>query len=910
MKHIYHMGKSSLFCLGILLCLGFMSASELAAQTNVSGTVYDSDNGEPIIGVNVIVKGTTSGTVTAANGTFSLSTSTPPPFTLVFSSIGFEAQEINIQGSQSGLNIRLTTSVILGQEVIVSASRKREKIQEAPAAVSILSIDKIANDAVINPVLSIRNLTGVNVSQYGVGGGQINLRGRSAVFQTETFIMADYRNLLLPSLGALQYEQQPIDAIDLERIEVIRGPGSALYGPGVEAGIVHFISKDPFRYPGGAISVAGGNQSTFNVSARYAGHTKDSKLGYKITGFYRSSQEFEIESDSAVDPVQAGRLASYPDQVVSAVNPDNIITTEIPNYDVRSYGFTATLEYRPSEKTSIIGTGGYSVGEAIFRTSQGEGYTEAPRPFAQVRVQSGGFFGQAFWSFQDGSDGNTYLYGTGLTTINEAHQFETQLQYNFQAANDKLDITLGTDYRVNTIETEGSIHGRFEDDDDYSIIGGYGQITVKASPKFDFIAAGRVDRFAALDEYAFSPRIGVVYKVNPKHTIRATWNKAFGAPTAVNLYADLPLGFLAPNVPFWLIGGSEPHTYDNGSATEFITGANIPTQDYPLNLAYGAVTASLPGVDPAFNDPDLQALLNGRITSITGNSAGTPTGSPITRGTLKLSESDMFEIGYKGVVGSKLSIALDVYYNRRQNNLTAPVATAPLLVYPGLGTDLGTQVAGAFTDDELAPFGLDVATLAGTYTAVADGIANPGGTPSPLATLNNDQLLETTQAQGFGGGYGLAYLNIKELDYWGIDFGLEYFFTSDISVFGNLSWLSDAYWSDLEIDGSETGTEFSLNIPDTQLKFGFDYSPDAGFYGNIALRYNNAWRSVNGTPWTGDVDSYTLVDAGAGYKFDFGLNVGVTATNIFDVDYQPIFGAPVIGALVLGKATFEFGGNK
>ncbi len=908
MKHNSSL-KFCYFWIGILFCL--FSSTKLMAQTTVSGTVSDAQTGEGVIGVNIQVKGTSSGTTTDVNGNFNLSTTQPAPFTLIFSSIGFSRVELEITGSRSGVSVQMEPQVMIGEEVVVSASRKREKIQEAPAAISILNADKIANDAVVNPMLSIRNLTGVNVSQYGVGGGQVNLRGRSAVFQTETFIMADYRNLLLPSLGALQFEQQPIDAIDLERVEVIRGPGSALYGPGVEAGIVHFISKDPFRYPGTTVSVYGGNQSSFGASFRHAGHTKDEKLGYKITGYYRRAQDFEIESDSTVDPVQAARLASFQPQVVSAVNPENVITTDIPNYDMRSYGFTATLEYRPSDNLSIVGVGGYGVGESIFRTSQGEGYTTAPRPFAQVRVQAGGFFGQVFWSYQNGGDGNSFLYSTGLTTINEAHQVEGQLQYNFQAANNKLDFTVGTDYRINTIETEGSIHGRFEDEDDYSIIGGYAQVDFKATDKLNFIAAGRVDRFAALDEIAFSPRVGVVYKAAPNHTLRATWNKAFGAPTAVNLYGDLPLEFLAPGVPAWLTNGVEAHTFNNGTSTEFITGSNLPGQDYPLNLAYGVVTAALPGVNPAFNDPELQALLVSRTPSIMGNSGALAFGNPITRGPLELSESDMFEIGYKGVFAGRLSVSLDIYYNRRQNNLTAPVLTAPLLGYPSLGTDLGGAVAAVFTDEELAQFGLDVATLAGTYQAVASSIAlSEGGTPNPLGVLNNDQALPSIQASGLGGGASLTYLNIEELDYWGIDFGLEYFIRPDLSVFGNLSWLNEAYWEDLDIVGSETGTEFSLNIPDTQIKLGVEYQPERGFYGNIAMRYNNAWRSVNGAPWTGEVDSFTIFDAGAGYNFDFGLNLGVTATNIFDVDYQPIFGAPFVGALVLVKATYQFGANR
>lgn len=230
------------------------------------------------------------------------------------------------------------------------------------------------------------------------------------------------------------------------------------------------------------------------------------------------------------------------------------------------------------------------------------------------------------------------------------------------------------------------------------------------------------------------------------------------------------------------------------------------------------MTAALPGINPAFANPTLQQFLLSRLTTIAGNSAGVATGAPITRGALELSESDMFEIGYKGVIGGKLRINLDVYYNRRRNNLTAPTLTSPLLVYPNLGADLGAAVAGAFTDAELAAFGLDAATLAATYQAVANGIASPNGTPSPLAVLNNDQIQAGIQASGLGGGAALSYLNIEELEYWGFDFGLEYFINKNLSVFGNVSWLSQAYWENVPVKGSTTGTEFSLNIPDTHTK--------------------------------------------------------------------------------------------
>lgn len=880
--------------LGLFFIVGITA---LKAQTTVSGTVNEANTNDPIIGVNIQVKGTTTGTITDTNGQFTLSVDSSTPFTLVFSSVGFSTVEVEVNGNMNGLSVQLEESVLIGEEIVVSASRKREKIQEAPAAVSILSAKQIEKDAVANPILSIRNLTGVNVAQYGVGSGQINLRGRSAVFQTETFVMADYRNLLLPSLGSIQYEQQPIDALDLERVEVIRGPGSALYGPGVEAGIVHFISKNPFQHPGTSVSISGGNQSLFAASFRHAGYTTNEKLGYKVTGFYRTAEDFQLDPN---DPVQAARLASYPTEVVSGVD-GSFITSEVPNYTQRSYGVTGTLEYRASEITTITGTGGFSRGEALFRQATGEGFSSAGRPFAQVRVQSGGLFGQAFWSYQDGSDGEQILYSTGQTVINEAHQLEGQLQYNFQAgSSDNVDVTVGADYRLNSINTDRTLHGRFEDNDDYTIFGGYAQVDVEATDKLNVIAAGRVDRFEALDDEAFSPRLGLVYKAAKNHTIRGTWNRAFGAPNSLNLNADVTLGGTA-TAPQRLLGGAVAHTYDEGVVGEFLTGGTLPSEDLPLQLGYGAATPSVLAAlgvdDPAFAD-----LLNSRIAVISGTSDGTVTGAPITRGTLQLSESDVYEIGYKGSLMGKLSLSLDVYYNKRRNNLTAPVLTSPFVVFPTLGPDLGAVVASSFTDEELAPYGLNVAALSATYAGVGNAVAlDENGNPNALGALVSDQVFESVN----GAAVSLAYLNIAEIDYWGIDFGAEYFYTRDISVFGNVSWLSQNYWDNAPISGSETGVEFSLNVPDTQIKAGLAYQPESGFYGSLTTRYTSAWRSVN-SAFTGDVDAFTLIDVGAGYQFDFGMNVGVTVNNIFDVDYKPTFGVPSIGTLAIGKISYEF----
>ena len=108
------------------------------AQTTVSGTVTDTELGEPLIGANILIKGTSVGTTADIDGNFSLKSNVPLPWTIEISYTGFTSESIEISGDQTGLAVKLVEGVSIGEEVVVSASRRREKVQEAPASISVL----------------------------------------------------------------------------------------------------------------------------------------------------------------------------------------------------------------------------------------------------------------------------------------------------------------------------------------------------------------------------------------------------------------------------------------------------------------------------------------------------------------------------------------------------------------------------------------------------------------------------------------------------------------------------------------------------------------------------------------------------------------------------------------------------
>ncbi|RMG85300.1 MAG: TonB-dependent receptor, partial [Bacteroidetes bacterium] len=289
--------------LGIFMILGLT----IQAQTTVSGTVTD-ENGEPLIGASVVVEGTTDGTTSDIDGTFTLRTNQTPPFNVVVSYTGYTAQTVSVTGDTRDLNVALAEGVTIGADIVISASRKREKVQEAPASISVLTARKLSTSAnATDPTRNLVNLAGVQIQQQSAVRINISMRGSAGLFGTGVFPIMDYRSLVGPGIGTFQSDQAGISNIDLERIEVVRGPGSALYGPGVTQGVVHFITKSPIDRPGTTVELMGGELATFGVGVRHATKVSD-KFGFKINAQYRRGDEFTLDPN---DPDDAAQIAKF-----------------------------------------------------------------------------------------------------------------------------------------------------------------------------------------------------------------------------------------------------------------------------------------------------------------------------------------------------------------------------------------------------------------------------------------------------------------------------------------------------------------------------------------------------------------------------------------------------------------------
>ncbi len=322
--------KYTLFlCLSaLLLNLHSLQANSIDTedQTQISGKVVDS-RGEPLPGVNVSVKGTIVGTPTDGNGEFSLKVNQNPPVTLIVSFIGYQSQEISITDNNvSDLMIVMQEQTILGQDVVVSASRVEESVLKAPVSVEKMDVLTIKNTASDDYYKAISNLKGVDMTTSSINFQIINSRGFNSTGNTRMVQLIDGMDTQAPALNFPIGNLNGPSELDVETIEFIPGASSALYGPNAFSGILLVNSKDPFQYQGLSVMVKSGvnhvdgdeaagepgsPQPMFTTSLRYA-KAINNKFAFKANFSYMQAEDWRGKNYTDKNASLQGNLSVNP----------------------------------------------------------------------------------------------------------------------------------------------------------------------------------------------------------------------------------------------------------------------------------------------------------------------------------------------------------------------------------------------------------------------------------------------------------------------------------------------------------------------------------------------------------------------------------------------------------------------
>ena len=244
-------------------------------NSSIEGFVIDSKTKQPLVGANIILNETLLGTASDQNGYYIINNVIPKTYTIQIMFIGYETLEKKIiidKNQKYIIDITLKPSVLELQETRVTAEKRKDKITESPASIEIISSRDIKRENTTNMGAYLKGLKGVDFTSSGINNYSISIRGFNSSFNTRVLTLTDGRVAALPALRVINYSAVPQSMDDIERMEIILGPATALYGANAHSGVVNIISKSPSHSEGLTMSVSGSNddRQLRKINARWA----------------------------------------------------------------------------------------------------------------------------------------------------------------------------------------------------------------------------------------------------------------------------------------------------------------------------------------------------------------------------------------------------------------------------------------------------------------------------------------------------------------------------------------------------------------------------------------------------------------------------------------------------------------
>lgn len=532
-------------------------------------------------------------------------------------------------------------------EVVVTALLRPEKITRAPASIQVVTTEDYDLFAGSNPGELYATLQGVEFTRYGVDGTTFNARGLNSAFNFKILQIVDGRISTSPLSGSLPVFNNGTTIIDdIQQVEFVAGPQTALHGPNANNGVFNTISKDPRLYPGTSVSLSAGNQYQMSGRIRHA-HKLNEHWAWKVTGEYATGREFDFTDSVYIVPSNIG----IPEQNV--------------DLDFRHLRTEAQIYYTIKPKTEIIVSGGASSHDFLQVTTNGRnqmkgvGYSylqaryRSPRFYANIYNTWGTLgdsysiaaYSQVFWLRTQ--PGPLFLppqeadqAAQNATRFNErSRRFNADFQYNTAFPEAGLYLVAGLDYE----------NARPNLGDGTTLVGEAGEISISqvgavlqlekelpydlrliSSLRFD-----KNDNFRSL----FAPKFTLVKNLGMGN-IRLNWSKAYARPSIQNQYASIQ-GFLFGN------GGSGIRYLPNNS-----------------------------------NVNDASAIL--------------------TTQPLKVEEVNTWELGLKVKPAEKLWADATAYYGTSKNFISPPLGTGGrALTVNGIDVTHNPNFAGTVTNDTL-----------------------------------------------------------------------------------------------------------------------------------------------------------------------------------------------------------------
>ena len=503
------------------LCV-MLSAEAQDTDAHIYGHVIDKATGEHLPYIVVMLKGTTIGVTTENTGHYMIRNVPEGTFTVEVSAVGYKTltREVNVRRGRSyEVNFVLEEDYVQIDGVIVSATRSETTRKMSPTLVNVVGMDTYerTNATTVAQGLSFQPGVRVENNCQNCGFQQVRINGLDGQY---TQILIDSRPIFSALAGVYGIEQLPANMVD--RVEVMRGGGSALFGSSAIAGTINIITKEPVRNSAAishtTTSIDGSSalHSTTDINASIV--SEDNKLGLAVFGQNTAKDAWDANGDGFTELSKiSGQTVGFRGYVKTGLYSK--VTAEYHHLEEFRRGGD-NLDLPPHEAMIAEQTKhGINTGGLKF-----DWFSKDQNHRLNVFVSLQHIDRESYYGA--GQDPNAYGKTTDLTWVGGAQYVYKMGRCIFMPS----DLTVGLEYNEDYLRDNMWGYDRFTDQT-VRIASAYAQNEWK-NEMWGILVGGRLDKHSLIDGIIFSPRANLRFNPTENINFRASYSYGFRAPQA------------------------------------------------------------------------------------------------------------------------------------------------------------------------------------------------------------------------------------------------------------------------------------------------------------------------------------------------------------------------------------------
>lgn len=885
---------------GLRLLAAFFAAflfslTAIAQNVRIAGQVTSSTSSEGVSGVSVRVKNTTTGTTTDSGGHFQVSVPSLP-VRLVFSSVGYETQEAYVTSAASPLTISFVPSNIIGQEVVVSASRLPQRILEAPVTIERVNVATIRTSPASNYYDIVTNLKGVDAVLSSMTFRTPTTRGFSGSGNLRFNQIVDGMDNQAPGLNFSVGSVIGLTELDVESMELLPGATSALYGPGGMNGTLLINSKNPFKYTGLSVQTKVGAMHFddkerdvspyYNLSMRWAQKVSE-RFAYKIGGEYikandwlardyRNYKRFGTSGsiapgtratdpnydgvnvygdETSIDlrtrvlnniaiavPFLAGYISTLPESM--PVSRTGYTENEVINPKTINFKLSGSLNYKIAKDVEAVLAGYWGTGNTVYTGSQRYSLKDLKIGQYKLELNAKNWFLRGYTTQENAGESHNLTITTQL--FNEAWKPSTTWyqQYAFAYLNAK---------QAGRPDLEAHNLARATADQGRPVAGSAEFKRIFDSVRKVPIPRGglfldRSDMWMAEGQYNLTDVVKFAevlvggnwkqYVLNSEGTLFADTK---GSPIKINEvggYIQIGRELIKDRLKLTASGRYDKNENFKGRFTPRITAVIKPAQDHNIRLS----------VQSAYRFPSTQQ------------------------------QWIDLDVGTGRLLGA--NIGLYEKYDLINNPGYNPANPSERVTYQEVKPETVRSFEGGYKALFAKKLLIDLYGFYSSYENFItrrDVIQFPNGQPGPIST---------------GKGYSLVVNSPERVHTYGWGGSFEYVLPKNFVASGSLT--SD------RIDGVPANFRAFFNAPNLRSSLGLantGFGPNKKFGANVSWRWQDGFFYENDFT-QGDLPGFHTVDAAINYKSPkLKSIIKLGATNLLNQYYRTAVGNPSVGGL-------------